>query len=48
MNRNEIYPCKFDEVLKKKIFFFIIALHLNKRMNKSEEMIDKVNAKIIG
>lgn len=47
MNRNEIYPCKFDEVLKK-IFFFVIALHLNKRMNKSEEMIDKVNAKIIG
>lgn len=52
MNRNKIYPCKFDEVLKK-VFFFIIVLflihfnYLNRRMNKNEEMIDEVNAKII-
>lgn len=53
MNRNKIYPCKFDEVLKKKVFFFIIVLfliyfnYLNRRMNKNEEMIDELNAKII-
>lgn len=44
MNRNEIHPCKFDQVLKKFFFFFVVALlliysnYLNRRMNKNEEV----------